>query len=107
MSKSATADLDAVTLRGPLCGAPQGDGKQLAGAALALFRDRLLVRIDHLAAFELRWIDDHLRLGVAEVVDVLPLMFWNWAASVRSCVHSPSGPNLISPTTVWNVAWCM
>ena len=43
------------------------------GRVASLFRDRLFVRIDHLAAFELRRIDDHLGLGVAEVVDAVAL----------------------------------
>jgi hypothetical protein len=39
----------------------------------ALLPDRLLVRIDHLTAFELRRIDDHFRLRIAEVVDAVAL----------------------------------
>src|SRR6516225_4004751 len=67
----------------------------------SLFCDRLFIRINDLAALVFWRIDNDLRSRKSSTV--LPLMFWNWAASVRSSAHSPCLPNFTSPTTVLNV----
>src|SRR5580658_62772 len=53
--------------RPSLAGSFRADGRTF------LLRYRILVRIDRLAAFELRGINDDFGFGVAEVIDAVPL----------------------------------